>query len=549
MGTAGHTGAADPFLAGAPWRSEPRGLGADPSPGCRARSSYGRRTTRLPAVGRRAVLIVMVVVALLLPAIGVVAQPDGTGGQPVERKVMRALDFDGKGWGHGLGMSQWGAYAMALKGKSYRVILGHYYAASKTRKLGTGRRDATSPIVVNLEQDFTSKKLRVDAISGEGKPVVITRGDDEWSAPPGSTITIRGSSTCALTITGPSGKKTEISSGPCNFDFSWYRWNRAGAKPKTAVAVIGCTNTDWNVIPSVSRGCRYAHGKLHLRSGPGGLDLSVRLRLEDYLLGISEMPYHWGSGKGMAALRAQAVAARSYARELQLTRGKLSTNVCDAFCHVRDTTWDQRYVGYGHLQANWAEAVSSTADVVVTHPKAPQQGIVRAYYSSSTGGRTESIQDVRVSPPVPYYKSVNDVWAVDGSVPNPNASWRASVAVADVEKATGLDEVGSVKVKARTAGGSAKTVEFSGYKDGKPATVERSGAWVRSTFGLKSAYFTLKARVTDRPCVSVKKGEGWASVTVRLGLPASQYPKVRAANPYAVTATGYLIIGAVVCAP
>ncbi len=462
---------------------------------------------------------------------------------------MRALDFDGHGWGHGLGMSQWGSYAMALDGKTYRTILGHYFAGSKTGKLGKGRRAATSPIVVNLEQNFTARTLRVDAISGDGKPVTITRGDDTWTAPPGSTIAIAGSTNCSLTIARPDGKKTKIPSGPCSFDFTWYRWKNPAAKPKTAIAIIGCSNTDWNVVPYKEKVCRYAHGKLHLRSGPGGLDLSVRLRLEDYVLGIAEMPYFWGKGKGIKALRAQAVAARSYARELQLTRVNLTSNVCDGYCHVRDTTWDQRYVGYGHLQPEWAEAVASTADVVVTHPQAPQQGIVRAYYSSSTGGRTESIQDVRDSPPVPYYRSVNDIWAVDGSVPNPNASWKASVPAQKVMAAVGLDSLKSVKVVARTAGGSAKTVEFTGTKDGETVKVQRSGAWVRSTFELKSAYFSLKARITDRPCVLVQKGEGWASVTVRLGLPATDYPKVRAANPYAVNAAGYLIVGAVVCAP
>jgi stage II sporulation protein D len=33
----------------------------------------------------------------------------------------------GRGFGHGVGMSQWGAHAMALRGMSYRQILGHYY--------------------------------------------------------------------------------------------------------------------------------------------------------------------------------------------------------------------------------------------------------------------------------------------------------------------------------------------------------------------------------------------------------------------------------------
>ncbi|RSL29940.1 SpoIID/LytB domain-containing protein [Salibacterium salarium] len=37
------------------------------------------------------------------------------------------FEFEGSGWGHGLGMSQWGAYNMAQQGMSYRQILKHYY--------------------------------------------------------------------------------------------------------------------------------------------------------------------------------------------------------------------------------------------------------------------------------------------------------------------------------------------------------------------------------------------------------------------------------------
>lgn len=49
----------------------------------------------------------------------------------------RAVEFQGKGWGHGVGMCQWGAYAMALQGKDYRQILGFYYpGANLTRVEG-----------------------------------------------------------------------------------------------------------------------------------------------------------------------------------------------------------------------------------------------------------------------------------------------------------------------------------------------------------------------------------------------------------------------------
>ena len=42
-----------------------------------------------------------------------------------------AIVFAGKGWGHGVGLCQVGAYGMALRGASYREILRHYYVGTE----------------------------------------------------------------------------------------------------------------------------------------------------------------------------------------------------------------------------------------------------------------------------------------------------------------------------------------------------------------------------------------------------------------------------------
>jgi stage II sporulation protein D len=39
----------------------------------------------------------------------------------------------GRGFGHGIGMSQWGALAMAQRGDSYAAILRHYYRGTQLR--------------------------------------------------------------------------------------------------------------------------------------------------------------------------------------------------------------------------------------------------------------------------------------------------------------------------------------------------------------------------------------------------------------------------------
>ena len=47
--------------------------------------------------------------------------------------------FSGKGWGHGVGMCQVGAYGMALRGKTYREILAHYYSGAQVTSAYAGR--------------------------------------------------------------------------------------------------------------------------------------------------------------------------------------------------------------------------------------------------------------------------------------------------------------------------------------------------------------------------------------------------------------------------
>ena len=46
--------------------------------------------------------------------------------------------FHGKGFGHGVGMSQWGAQGMALKGAGYPEILAHYYTGTALTNVGGG---------------------------------------------------------------------------------------------------------------------------------------------------------------------------------------------------------------------------------------------------------------------------------------------------------------------------------------------------------------------------------------------------------------------------
>ncbi|MGV3526726.1 MAG: SpoIID/LytB domain-containing protein [Candidatus Sericytochromatia bacterium] len=59
--------------------------------------------------------------------------------QPDPKQIPVSFQFAGRGWGHGLGMSQWGARQMAVDGYSYQDILGHYYRGTRLEPLNLSR--------------------------------------------------------------------------------------------------------------------------------------------------------------------------------------------------------------------------------------------------------------------------------------------------------------------------------------------------------------------------------------------------------------------------
>jgi stage II sporulation protein D len=50
-------------------------------------------------------------------------------------KMGDSFEFAGKGWGHGVGMCQYGAEAMARAGRSWRKVLVHYYPYAEITKV------------------------------------------------------------------------------------------------------------------------------------------------------------------------------------------------------------------------------------------------------------------------------------------------------------------------------------------------------------------------------------------------------------------------------
>jgi SpoIID/LytB domain protein len=401
--------------------------------------------------------------------------------------------FEGSGWGHGVGLSQWGALAMANQGKTYQQILAHYFRGTSLQTVAP-----STTLWVNLERNFATKTLQVLHTDGHaGANIAVSGGVGDIVAKQGASIVIAPIevSGCRLTVNNP-GEPPIVRDDPsgCTVDFKWYDWTTPGATPTTKVQIAGCTLPDWNNPGGTKwRPCEYAYGTLHLRWGEGGFDLSAEMLIDDYVRGISEVPYSWTN----AALQAQAVAARSYAEGRRIARGNPATNSCDGWCHVKDTTSDQRYVGWGHYNAHlWSAITNTTARQVLTHP-ASSTGVITAYYSSSTGGATEFGHLVGYSNgPVEWLTSVDDSWAVNGSVNNPNRSWSVVKTESDIAALLGWDYLTSVQVISRRPGSSsAAQVEFRGMKAGNAVSVIQTSQWVVSNMGLKSHYFDVDFRL------------------------------------------------------
>jgi hypothetical protein len=343
------------------------------------------------------------------------------------------FSVDGGGWGHGVGMSQYGAFGMALReGKTAPEIIGHFYsgaAVSEAQGL-TGVPDwifGEEALAVNVASKRTGLDFDVRAgeVSvchrGDGANPDDCTGDADATVAPSQALRVvydAASGGCVRSIVGASGDPLPDSEveGDCWIDVTWDD-GFSGQAVSTLVDVEELA---------------YARGPFQLRPNTTGptFDVTVRLGIEEYLYGIAEVPLSWPT----ETLKAQALTARSYAVSVAAARGGAdgSGRLAECGCHIRRTTADQNYdawdvEGAGSLGLAWRTAVDATAGEVVTHPDVDGgTSIVRTYYSSSTGGITENVEDVWGGDPMPHLKSVEDRWGGDPAV-NPLATWTVTV--------------------------------------------------------------------------------------------------------------------------
>lgn len=264
---------------------------------------------------------------------------------------------DGRGFGHGVGMSQWGAYGYASRGKGHAFILRHYYAGTTLGQLSGTR-------VVRVLVDVSAGDVGFSgATSACG--VRLDPGRRYSAQRAGGSVRLRGAGGKAMANCGP--KLRAAGNGLIGIAGSPYR----GAL---------------EVVPT--------------ESDAGSLNAVNAVPIDDYVKGViaGESPSSWP----LAALRAQAVTARSYA----LT-SSVGGNGFDLYADVRSQVYD----GIAGETARTNRAAEETRGQVVRYG----DEIAQTFFSACSGGHTESVQNVFFGEPVPYLVGVPDPY--DGDCP------------------------------------------------------------------------------------------------------------------------------------
>jgi len=372
--------------------------------------------------------------------------------------------FYGAGWGHGVGMSQYGAYGFATEGKTYTDILSYYYPGT------VPNATVSSPATLRVGLLQTKTSVQLHAAFGPitlkltnpstGQKIAMIPKDRTW------TIQFHSDGKYWIRRTDGSYSGGHGWGGPSNNLYALYTGTHTIVSVPATGHRYNLGNFEFNIY--------HPPGKTYWR---GRLILTVSTN--PYVYGIAEVPASWP----MAALKAQAVAARTYAVNAADNRGQ-HWGECN--CAVSATT-DQTYTGYDRIAGldgdRWKEASDETAWQIVTYLGNP----ITAFYSSSNGGWTESNDHVFGGSKLPYLPEECD--PADYTSNNPNRTWTVTMSGATIGskiKAYNGNDIGSAtgfSNYTRTGSDRIQTVTVNGTKK----SITLTGNELRTALGLKSS--------------------------------------------------------------
>ena len=500
---------------------------------------------------------------------------DGVVG-PATKQAMRgyssiSFTFKGSGWGHGVGLSQYGAKGLTELGASFcqdtssctsEEVVNYYFQGTSVNNLSNLQLSSpdlstnNNALWVGLARN--AKSIQLTTLPSSSPPTLYICQDGMTStAGVQSFLTSRGyepgpidgafgektanalksyQSSVGLSQTGSIDEATlakiksdASSDGPCESSFGKLKIS-GGATINLIYSNGGCYFTGHPLINKQVAGCNisinwsdggrirvgpreHKHGVLKLRSKnvSSGFHVSLAVNIEKYLYGLAEMPSHWN----VKALEAQALVGRSYAVFQYLKQNNpvigngIDAGLTDSrksycWCHIGSTASSQYYYGYLKEIAgpNWVQAVNNTVGKVITYDGGyTQSSVIQAFYSSSTGGKTNNnVVGFGSATPWPYLKTVDDPWSVDNRVGNSKAAWSYDFSSYLLAKnilcgdSPCFDSVTDIFVSSVAESGAALEITMKGYKNGYAKSVKKSGRNIKSQLGFTSHYFSTSSQ-------------------------------------------------------
>jgi SpoIID/LytB domain protein len=422
------------------------------------------------------------------------------------------LRLDGKGHGHGVGLSQWGARSMAAQGANAESILAHYYP-------GTAIANAGGEVVVGIASggrvslalprggELRSARGGAQAAGfpiplSPGEVVSIHHDGSGWRVERGGVRALEGgnaqifqeSDGCLLfcrptppppaepepepepqpqpapapepepcMVCGPGEPAPQPAPQPAPAPDSPPPGDTQGLRSPTPIWAVPA---EGGTVHSVDRGRTY-RGLFEVAGGPGAVRVRNHVDIEDYLRGMAEVPGTWPP----AAVQAQTVAARTYALRAMAGAGE----ICDSeSCQV--------YAGVARETGGQDAAVAATRGWVLTHGG----NLAATFYSASAGGHSATIQEGFGSGyDIPYLPARPE--PTDDIRP-----WNLEIALTDVAGRLGYPgTITDVRVDATGPSGRALAMTIVGDAGERPVDPQV----FRRRLGLRSTFFAVRAAI------------------------------------------------------
>lgn len=367
-----------------------------------------------------------------------------------------AFTFRGGGYGHGVGLSQYGALGRAEAGHSAAEILAAYYPTTVVQ---------TYAVPKNVRVHLTSAAAAT--VTPQGTVTVLGLGGGPRRDVPGPVTVSRAAG--AFSVLDGTGAEL-CGAGQCTAGTIRIRFPQGA--PST-LATAGFTN-------------RFRWGRFaFVASGSSMTIVLERLSMDRYLYGLAEMPASWPE----AALDTQAIAGRSYATASILARraDPLWTRPYDLESGQQDQVYHGLPNEEGTYGARWTAAVDRTSGQVVLGDGGTT--VVQAFYSSSNGGHTEDSGYVFYTS-YPWFAALPDPFDAVG---NPLATWERTFTQAQLQRWIARSSFGSV--------GDVLDIDIGGW-------IGASGRIDRATVTVSGS--KRRVEMTGNQLIAVVNGGSWS---------------------------------------